>query len=123
MSDRARADTVNGLVHIFSLRGRASRREYAIVMTCCLAFGALAAATVASWHYSPAALPIVLANWLSLYLAVAVSVRRLHDLGKSGWLLLFFVIPMVGIVLIAWSLRRPPSATSRSPPEPAPKPS
>ncbi len=34
---------------------------------------------------------------------IAVGVRRLHDLGKSGWYLLIALIPLVGaIVLIVW---------------------
>lgn len=34
---------------------------------------------------------------------LAVSVRRLHDIGKSGWNLLFGLIPLVGyILLIVW---------------------
>jgi uncharacterized membrane protein YhaH (DUF805 family) len=27
-----------------------------------------------------------------------VSVRRLHDVGKSGWMLLIVLIPLVGII-------------------------
>ena len=30
--------------------------------------------------------------------AFAVSVRRLHDVGKSGWFLLIFLIPFVGAI-------------------------
>lgn len=34
---------------------------------------------------------------------IAVSIRRLHDLGKSGWYLLFALIPIAGpIILIVW---------------------
>ena len=29
---------------------------------------------------------------------LAVSVRRLHDIGKSGWMLLVLFIPIVGII-------------------------
>ncbi len=44
-------------------------------------------------------------NWLLsgiYYLVVlipglALSVRRLHDIGKSGWMLLIILIPLVGI--------------------------
>ena len=33
----------------------------------------------------------------------AVSVRRLHDIGKSGWWLLIGLIPLIGlIILIIW---------------------
>ena len=35
--------------------------------------------------------------------SLAVAVRRLHDLGKSGWYLLIGIIPLVGgIVLLVW---------------------
>ena len=34
---------------------------------------------------------------------LAVSVRRLHDLGKSGWMMLVVFIPFVGgILLLVW---------------------
>ena len=34
---------------------------------------------------------------------IAVSVRRLHDIGKSGWWYLFIFVPLVGqILLIIW---------------------
>lgn len=39
----------------------------------------------------------------SLLPSLAVSVRRLHDLDKSGWWLLLSFIPLIGaIVLIVW---------------------
>ena len=31
---------------------------------------------------------------------IALSIRRFHDIGKSGWWCLIFIIPIVGI--IAW---------------------
>lgn len=35
---------------------------------------------------------------------LAVSVRRLHDIGRSGWWLLLGLIPIVGgIILLVWS--------------------
>lgn len=34
---------------------------------------------------------------------VAVAVRRLHDIGKSGWFVLLFLIPCIGLILmIVW---------------------
>jgi uncharacterized membrane protein YhaH (DUF805 family) len=36
---------------------------------------------------------------------LAVSVRRLHDIGKSGWWILIGLIPLIGaIVLIVWAV-------------------
>jgi uncharacterized membrane protein YhaH (DUF805 family) len=30
--------------------------------------------------------------------ALAVSVRRLHDIGKSGWMVLINLIPLIGLI-------------------------
>lgn len=49
--------------------------------------------------------PVFYLLW-ALFLAtpyVAVAVRRLHDLGKTGWWLLIGIIPFIGpIVLLFW---------------------
>ncbi|MCG2594964.1 DUF805 domain-containing protein [Ramlibacter sp. XY19] len=38
--------------------------------------------------------------------ALAVGARRLHDIGKSGWLQLVWLIPLVGwIVVIYWMVQ------------------
>jgi uncharacterized membrane protein YhaH (DUF805 family) len=38
---------------------------------------------------------------LGLFLpALAVTVRRLHDIGKSGWNLLWAAIPLVGVIIV-----------------------
>lgn len=35
---------------------------------------------------------------------IALSVRRLHDIDKSGWFLLLVLIPIIGsIILIVWA--------------------
>ena len=37
----------------------------------------------------------------------AVEVRRLHDIGKSGWWLLLILIPLIGaIILLIWLIRK-----------------
>lgn len=36
---------------------------------------------------------------------LAVSIRRLHDIGKSGWNILWGIIPIIGfIVLLVWAV-------------------
>ncbi|MEN8119313.1 MAG: DUF805 domain-containing protein [Bacteroidota bacterium] len=37
--------------------------------------------------------------------AIAVGVRRLHDIGKSGWMYLVILIPLVGIIwlIVLWA--------------------
>lgn len=37
---------------------------------------------------------------------ISVGVRRLHDIGKSGWWYLLYLVPVVGwIVLLVWDVR------------------
>lgn len=39
--------------------------------------------------------------------SLGVSVRRLHDIGKSGWWVLLHLIPLVGwIILLIWYCRK-----------------
>lgn len=38
---------------------------------------------------------------LGLFLpALAVTVRRLHDIGKSGWNMLWAIIPIIGLIIV-----------------------
>lgn len=41
---------------------------------------------------------------LSLVPLWAISVRRLHDVGKSGWWALLGVVPFLGLIVLAFSL-------------------
>ena|ERR1039458_10148902 len=49
--------------------------------------------------------------------AVAVSVRRLHDTSKSGWLFLLVVIPIIGpiVLLVLFMLEGNPGANQYGP--------
>ncbi len=95
------------LLHLGSLRGRASRREFAWVFLGSLALTALTLAVYLAPVGDVVRLVIVVFNWVLVYVGVAVCVRRLHDLGKTGWYLLFWVVPMMGVVLLAWFFARP----------------
>ena len=55
---------------------------------------------------------LTLVSLFFLIPSLAVSVRRLHDIGKSGWFLLITLIPVVGsIIFIVYAaqegVRRP----------------
>jgi uncharacterized membrane protein YhaH (DUF805 family) len=47
---------------------------------------------------------------------LAVSVRRLHDVGKSGWWLLIAVVPVVGLVYLVYLFVQPGKTTRSASP-------
>ncbi len=57
---------------------------------------------------------------LLLLPSLGIEVRRLHDIGKSGWWLLLCLIPLVGvIILIVWFCKPSQPGTNLYGPEPA----
>jgi uncharacterized membrane protein YhaH (DUF805 family) len=59
---------------------------------------------------------------LALFLpSLAVNVRRLHDIDKSGWLILIGFVPIAGaIVLLIWHCQRGTLGGNRFGPDPLP---
>lgn len=50
---------------------------------------------------------------------IAVSVRRMHDLGKSGWWIFIALIPLIGIILlIYWFVSRGTEGPNEYGPDP-----
>lgn len=92
---------------IFS--GRASRKEYWVFYLYNFTFSVIAVLldnilriAIAEVGYGPIYVVYILALLIP---SLAVTVRRLHDVGKSGWMILIALIPLVGtiwlIVLLA----------------------
>ena len=96
--------------------GRARRKEYwsftlvnfLIVIVFYLMLFAIALPIRNDAFSGLALLPMILLFIYSLAVIVpslAVTVRRLHDVGRSGWSLLLGLIPLVGpIILLVWYL-------------------
>jgi uncharacterized membrane protein YhaH (DUF805 family) len=42
--------------------------------------------------------------------SLAVSVRRLHDIGRTGWWVLIYLVPVVGLLVLLWWYTRPGEA-------------
>jgi uncharacterized membrane protein YhaH (DUF805 family) len=86
--------------------GRARRSEYwFFVLFSCLIVIALGAAGlyVAKLTGGPPTLAEYLVDFFSLLIfipSLAVSVRRLHDIGMNGWWVLLNFVPLGGLVLI-----------------------
>lgn len=68
----------------------------------------------------PAVVPVLLAAVAALTVpALAVTVRRLHDIGAAGWMLVF-LLPVVGqILMLVWLTRPSVPRLNRFGPEPA----
>lgn len=50
---------------------------------------------------------------------IAVSIRRMHDLDKSGWWILIPLVPIVGIILyIYWAAQRGTVGSNQYGPDP-----
>ena len=50
---------------------------------------------------------------------LAVTIRRLHDIDKSGWSILFGLIPLIGgIILLIWYLKRGDNGENNYGPDP-----
>ena len=82
----------------FTIEGRASRSEYwwFMLILAVAQIGLDAADTALGTPLSLLILAMIPAN-------ITVAIRRLHDLGKSGWMLLLGIIPLIGVlVLLYW---------------------
>ena len=88
--------------------GRARRSEYwyftlfnAIVLIVLLVLGmALTGFSTTGSKSVVADIPYFIYILASLLPSLAVSVRRLHDTGKNGWMLLLGLIPLVGPIIL-----------------------
>ncbi len=82
--------------------GRARRSEYWYFVL----FNAVVSGVLSGIAQSQGGIFTALSTVYSLGVlipSIAVCIRRLHDIGKSGWYLLFILIPLVGaIILIVW---------------------
>lgn len=95
---------VKVLKEYVNLSGRARRKEYwffvlfnAIFTIAAMILDNVIGLTIKDLGYGPFYILYVLATLLP---SIAVSVRRLHDIGKSGLFLLLAFIPCVGGIIL-----------------------
>lgn len=87
--------------------GRARRREYwTFALVNCLIAMLLLILGLAFGEDSPASNIMVTIFYLIMLVPnLSVSVRRLHDIGKSGWYMFLGLIPLIGgLILLVWAL-------------------
>jgi uncharacterized membrane protein YhaH (DUF805 family) len=101
---------MQGLRRLGAFSGRASRREFATVFIAALGLSLVHFAVILGWPGIVRQPVLNLASWgisaLLTWTQLAVGVRRLHDLGKTGWLLVLCIVPIVGVILLIWLFGR-----------------
>jgi uncharacterized membrane protein YhaH (DUF805 family) len=85
------------LLHVFSPRGRCNRVGFWISVVGIVSLLRLIGAAQpnrGSWPHTVAIAVLILVQWIS----VATSIKRLHDLGRSGWWVLINLVT-IGLAL------------------------
>lgn len=90
------------LANFANFKGRARRREFWLFTLANIIVWVVL--NVLSNAFGLFGLVLFLYYLAVLVPSIAVGIRRLHDIGKSGWWVLISLIPIVGtILLIVWS--------------------
>lgn len=101
------------------LAGRSSRKEFWSYLLAIWVVAVIVAVTLraaAPDLLVTAVFPVVMVEYLLIW---AVAVRRLHDTGRSGWMLLLSLVPLVGpLVLLLWFASAGDPGTNRYGPSP-----
>jgi len=88
----------------FNFSGRARRKEYWMFalfnMLAALLFLFLDYIVIGTMGFGDISPFYLLYLVISLIPGIAVSVRRLHDIGKSGWWTLIGLIPLIGTIIL-----------------------
>lgn len=83
------------LTNYVNFNGRANREEFWMFFVFALLIPSILG-FIWNWLASIASLLLIIPT-------AGITVRRLHDINKSGWLALLFLIPVVNIILlIVW---------------------
>lgn len=120
-----------GFAKYATFGGRARRSEFWwFTLFVFLAQAALGVVDTALFGVGPDATRLLnpLFTLAVLLPSLAVSVRRLHDIGRTGWWVLIYLVPVLGFLLLAWWFAQPgepeanrfgPPAADAPPPRPA----
>ncbi|KUF11330.1 hypothetical protein AVJ23_09490 [Pseudoponticoccus marisrubri] len=90
-----------------NFEGRSNRGEYWKAVLCLIGVSILLS-LIDAMLFSNMQLLSSLFSLATLVPGIAIGVRRLHDIGKSGWWYLLILVPVIGvIVLIVWFAKTP----------------
>lgn len=115
---------VDGMLRYFEFSGRSTRRQYWLFWLIALVLSILALiGDHQLWGYWPTAYDELgpLAAFVGIIHIVpgfTVTVRRLHDLDRSGWWYLIQLVPLLGALLMLYWMVCPPRDPNRFGPDP-----
>ncbi len=86
----------------FTFHGRVDQRVFIayIILSCIVSLVFYVLAFVL-----PSSITLLLnliVNIPLLWAGIAICIKRFHDMGKSGWLTLLYLIPIVGFGVLIW---------------------
>lgn len=105
-----------GFVKYVNFRDRACRSEY-WYWTLFTIIAAIVAAIIDSMLNTQLVSGLV--NLVTLIPSLAIAVRRLHDLDRTGWWILIGFVPLIGIIiLLVWYATKGTDGPNRFGPDP-----
>jgi uncharacterized membrane protein YhaH (DUF805 family) len=109
----------SGFQNYINFTGRAARSEYwfwtLFTVLVSIVASLIDLGLFRSFDFSPLSTIVSLGTLLP---SVAVGVRRLHDLDRTGWWLLLVITVIGAIVLLVWFCMRGTAAPNRFGPDP-----
>ena len=99
---------LDGMLRYFEISGRSTRSQYWLFYL--VESGLIIAALAIDWHtggfdpFHPKPTATFFVSLVHIVPNITVQVRRLHDIGRSGFWTLFGVVPIIGpIALLYWA--------------------
>ncbi|MGB3336166.1 MAG: DUF805 domain-containing protein [Devosia sp.] len=115
----------DGMLRYFEISGRSTRMQYWMffIVQFLLTVGAVAIDFQIGGFDNPRdpRLPVTLfVGFVHVVPGVTVSVRRLHDIGRSGFWYLLYAVPFAGLLLLYWACcRSEPGSNGYDDPSPS----
>lgn len=101
-----------GIGKLFSAKGRIGRMEYFLTLL------GIWAVLIVAWGIvigADAPLLTILLGFTSLIasmvVAICAGIKRLHDIGQTGWLYLIYLIPFISFIFLLFLLLKGPDST------------